>query len=229
MKPINFLSKKTIIFFSSTILLYIVVIIGFYILNFAKSGISDNPVNWGVFGDYIGGLLNPIISLASLVVLGYLTYFMSKQSNEESKKLFFLQQKILAYHELAAYYKDIFLFAQKSNHIFNILPEKLDTNNREKEVLDFISKFQEISFVFSQFYATLITFENRYDHLFKYNFNNQKFDELINLTSKIEENIQNFLEAIKEGKHRNEGNKLIESGIFILLNEVLKELQKELH
>lgn len=36
--------------------------------------LSEDPADWGVFGDFIGGLANPIVSLATLliVVLAYL-------------------------------------------------------------------------------------------------------------------------------------------------------------
>jgi|GEM_PF-4988734 len=46
----------------------VVLAILFYIVNFWSDGISSNPEHWGVFGDYIGGLLNPLIALLALVV-----------------------------------------------------------------------------------------------------------------------------------------------------------------
>jgi len=58
----------------------------FYFLNFWKNPVSENPSDWGVFGDYIGGVLNPVISLISLVLLGYLTYLISTLSDKENFK-----------------------------------------------------------------------------------------------------------------------------------------------
>ncbi len=39
-----------------------------YIFTFHKLPLNENPAAWGSFGDYMGGLLNPIISLFTLVV-----------------------------------------------------------------------------------------------------------------------------------------------------------------
>jgi hypothetical protein len=38
-----------------------------YYLNFGHLSISDKPENWGVFGDYIGGILNPILSFSAFI------------------------------------------------------------------------------------------------------------------------------------------------------------------
>jgi uncharacterized membrane protein len=39
-----------------------------FIVNFFGHSLSDNPSDWGVFGDYMGGVLNPIVALLTLVV-----------------------------------------------------------------------------------------------------------------------------------------------------------------
>ena len=39
-------------------------------INFFKSDFSDDLQSWGVLGDYIGGVLNPVISLITLCALG---------------------------------------------------------------------------------------------------------------------------------------------------------------
>ncbi|MBW3532980.1 putative phage abortive infection protein [Shewanella sp. NKUCC06_TVS] len=38
-----------------------------YYFNFGHLSISDKPENWGVFGDYIGGILNPILSFSAFI------------------------------------------------------------------------------------------------------------------------------------------------------------------
>ena len=53
-----------------------------YIANFRTSQISSNPDDWGVFGDYLGGILNPMIALFNLGILSYLTYVIHK-ANEQ--------------------------------------------------------------------------------------------------------------------------------------------------
>lgn len=45
-----------------------IVLIAAYIWNFNQLPVNENPAAWGTFGDYVGGLLNPLISLFTLVV-----------------------------------------------------------------------------------------------------------------------------------------------------------------
>lgn len=55
-----------------------------YVVFFAfihHTGISRDPGDWGTLGDYFGGLLNPVISFATLVV----AYAVWKQQKEELK------------------------------------------------------------------------------------------------------------------------------------------------
>lgn len=52
-----------------------------YWCNFRGYKLSDSPGDWGVFGDYMGGVLNPLLSIVNLIVLGYLTIFVSEQDN----------------------------------------------------------------------------------------------------------------------------------------------------
>jgi uncharacterized membrane protein len=49
-------------------LLTIVTPVYFYIKDFHEFSRSTNPNDWGTFGDFMGGVLNPIISLLTLVV-----------------------------------------------------------------------------------------------------------------------------------------------------------------
>ncbi|OGB29289.1 MAG: hypothetical protein A3F78_19685 [Burkholderiales bacterium RIFCSPLOWO2_12_FULL_61_40] len=44
------------------------ILIGSYIFAFQKLPVTENPTAWGTFGDYMGGLLNPLISLFTLIV-----------------------------------------------------------------------------------------------------------------------------------------------------------------
>lgn len=55
-----------------------------YVVFFAfihQTGISRDPGDWGTLGDYFGGLLNPVVSFATLVV----AYAVWKQQKEELK------------------------------------------------------------------------------------------------------------------------------------------------
>lgn len=45
----------------------------FYFRNFGKNGLSDKSASWGVFGDYVGGLIGTILSFFSIILI-YVTY-----------------------------------------------------------------------------------------------------------------------------------------------------------
>lgn len=42
-----------------------------YAINFAHLGISPDTTHWGSLGDYVSGVLNPIVAFAALAVLAY--------------------------------------------------------------------------------------------------------------------------------------------------------------
>ena len=55
-----------IITVSVFILLIVVPTIG-YIINFWGTSISKNSSDWGTFGDYFGGILNPVIGITNII------------------------------------------------------------------------------------------------------------------------------------------------------------------
>lgn len=76
-------------------ILYIVVIIGFYLWRFGGDHFSHNPSDWGVFGDFFGGVINPAFSGVTLFFLAR-TYLLQKEEiskGDESNR----QQRYLAY------------------------------------------------------------------------------------------------------------------------------------
>ncbi|PNW27230.1 hypothetical protein [Formosa algae] len=97
------LMKKLIL----PVLVILLIPILIFIANFYKHSVSDSISDWGAFGDFFGGILNTTISFLSLVILAFLTYFVSKQSDLEAKKTNILIRKIDAYHELTEYLPSI--------------------------------------------------------------------------------------------------------------------------
>jgi uncharacterized membrane protein len=68
-------------------LITLVVVYSLYCFNFfTEFGFSKNTTDWGTFGDYVGGILNPIFSFLTLVALLLTLNLQRKQldiSNEE--------------------------------------------------------------------------------------------------------------------------------------------------
>lgn len=59
-----------------------------YTLNFSSHKLSPNPSDWGVFGDYLGGVMNPLLSILNLYVLWKITNLVSNQDNQRALNQF---------------------------------------------------------------------------------------------------------------------------------------------
>ena len=59
----------------------LVVVLGAYLMWFSSAKVSHNSGDWGTLGDYFGGLMNPVVSFATLM----LAYAVWKQQKEERK------------------------------------------------------------------------------------------------------------------------------------------------
>ena len=53
----------------SVALFMFAVVVFSYVLNFHRQYISDDAGDWGTFGDFVGGTLNPFLSFLALVIL----------------------------------------------------------------------------------------------------------------------------------------------------------------
>lgn len=69
----------------TVVILIAVVVFGLYFFNF-HNGISDDNGKWGTFGDYIGGILNPIIAGFAFYLIAK-SYNLQKKELEETRKL----------------------------------------------------------------------------------------------------------------------------------------------
>lgn len=57
-----------------------IIVLSFYFYNFT-GGLSDEQANWGAFGDYIGGALNPIFSFFALIAILLTIVVQSRELN----------------------------------------------------------------------------------------------------------------------------------------------------
>lgn len=51
----------------------VVASIALYLIKFGDNVISSNPENWGQFGDFMGGVLNPLLALINICIFIVLT------------------------------------------------------------------------------------------------------------------------------------------------------------
>lgn len=67
-------------------------IFGFVIIFFQFLWNAEKPENFGVLGDALGGILNPIIAIAS-ALLTFIAFYIQKLANDELKRQFLHTQK----------------------------------------------------------------------------------------------------------------------------------------
>jgi len=58
----------------------------FYIIYFHSHSISKSPADWGVFGDFLGGLINPYVAILTLIVTIYIAVEISKLDDKRNEK-----------------------------------------------------------------------------------------------------------------------------------------------
>ena len=63
------INQKVVILIIFALLLLIALVIGAYIAHFHDHMLASTPAEWGPFGDYVGGLLNPILSFFAFIAL----------------------------------------------------------------------------------------------------------------------------------------------------------------
>ncbi|MCQ9635911.1 hypothetical protein MP477_13210 [Chryseobacterium sp. WG23] len=136
--------------FLSTILVFVVmcilIVVGVYACNLAGNGISKDPEKWGQFGDYFGGVLNPILTIFNLVLVGYLTLKISSIEDNRSKNIMYENVRPLG----------LFSFELSKNslkiHLHNVgvgplIINEFKTYNEieKKEVADFYELINSLS------------------------------------------------------------------------------------
>jgi CRISPR/Cas system CSM-associated protein Csm2 small subunit len=62
-------------------------VFGVYWFYFRDLSISTDPAQWGVFGDYIGGTLNPILSFLTIILLAFTLILQLRQLSISSTQL----------------------------------------------------------------------------------------------------------------------------------------------
>lgn len=65
-----------------------------YYLNFGHLNVSDKPENWGAFGDFIGGILNPLLSFAAFSSILLTIYLQREQLNQNQQQLVMTREEL---------------------------------------------------------------------------------------------------------------------------------------
>jgi hypothetical protein len=197
---------------------------------FYDQDISSDITKWGAFGDYIGATLNIIISLASLIILGYLTHELGKDANEKNKEINILLRKIESYDLISAFIGDI------KRYKINLYQEigKIEHDLSRNPQLNLKKNMQQIN-EFFEFYDDMFymitSLKTKYDHIFKYNFDSQEFTSLVNHITIVHMDVHDIYLRSKDRTFPF--RKMDEKEIFFYRLEsdyikFLSDLQKEL-
>jgi len=79
--PSNIKTKKVV----AVLLVIGLVVLGLYLYKF-RYGLSNDNGDWGTFGDYVGGILNPVIAGFAFYLIAK-TYELQKRELEATRKL----------------------------------------------------------------------------------------------------------------------------------------------
>src|SRR5690606_34898952 len=191
-------NKKIVRLSVAVFLIFIFIPLIFFVVKFMNVSLSSNIEDWGSFGDFFGGILNPIIALIGTIILGYLTYMVSQQSTQENKKLFLFEQRVLAFQKIARLNLEIeegiYKGMLKISHINNLILLKKTNDALEKQSIS--DEF--IHSLFSKLYIELKHFPTINSHLFEYNFNSNEYLTLIELSKKFYFSTSNALKSNNE-------------------------------
>lgn len=116
--------------FLSTILLIIFIVV--FIINFSGQSISNDISDWAQFGDYIGGILNPILTLLNICVFVILTLTIQRIT-DQNNRLSLETSKQIALMSLK--HEELNNFKKEMDQNLNFWQDNLGDVERIKRVL----------------------------------------------------------------------------------------------
>lgn len=218
---IKFLKNHAFISISIFSFILLLVPIVIFINNFGGNTISNDLSDWASFGDFMGGTINIVLSLTSLIILAILTNTVSKQSNQENKNINLLIRRMDSYEILSKYLTEIEL-AHVTGTI-DLGKAKDSLYPHVKRI--FLDKLEERFVVHFELYALLISFRIRFSQLYQYDFDSKSYRNLVEASKKVKNNLM----IISKDDIEFEGDFAKDyEEFFDLFHELLETLKKEL-
>lgn len=171
------MTKKIWIYILAIIVgLLTALILGSYILNFGKYNLSDDPNDWGTFGDYVGGLLNPLLSIVNILITYYIARIVSKFSEKESDKQEQAQLRVIKSQMRFEAWKD---FKSEIDKLFAKINDSIIEQNHDL-----------IKYFVSETVKSIESFKDNYVHLFdnNHNYHVPLVNELNSIVNQINNN-----------------------------------------
>lgn len=230
----NNLNTKVIIIVLVIALILIASPILLFVIYFHSQSVISNLSFWGQFGDFFGGILNPIISFLSLCILGYLTYLFGKNTIEENKNLHYLKLKMETFDELAKFLSCIHL---TNNEIWNVInTAKQETEiKKQKPNYNYTYKKDDLWKYcqdIDKLYTYLSYFNIRFGHLFKYDFNSKEYSGSVSNAFQFYHYAKLIFELssleLSQGHLNEENLKKVINELSVNMNSLIIELKKEI-
>lgn len=146
---------------------------------------SKNIEDWSSFADYISGIGNTLISLASLIMIGFITILLGRDKNDYK-----YEQRNQAYDKLVSYIPKLRIATRMADQIMSdftsqiqwfgeeinqiredeeqlktVNPQTIE-NRRNQFMLELSKEFNEQIIIFYDYHFFLNNFYPRYGHLF---------------------------------------------------------------
>ncbi|WP_306568758.1 hypothetical protein [Flavobacterium lindanitolerans] len=173
--------QKIILLISFTLSLPLLVPIFTYIGNFHELNISDDPEEWGPFGDFFGGVLNTYISFLTLMTTIFIAYEISRLDDRRNEKVLEFEKKRFLNELREAEYRKISIELQR---VASLISENKDEKHIKNELFQ-ISLF-----------LTYFTISN--DHLFPF----LQEDITLNLTDSLKKLSSYYSQTTRKGEDK---------------------------
>lgn len=149
--------EKVLKYFISILIFTAIFMCGFYIRNFYSTPISGDPANWGQFGDYIGGVLNPLLALTNLVVFIFLNNKIQRQEDRNTAENIRIQKvmsdenkqlnKDIAFMQMRR--EELHYFKTEMDNCIKLWNDSPDNKARAKLVFETFQEMQSrLSYLF---------------------------------------------------------------------------------
>ena len=163
----------------------------FFLIYFNENSISNLQSDWADFGTFIGGILTPIISIFSFIILIYIYFEIENLSNKNNHNLYVLQKKMEAFEKLQSYIQNFSQLTIKMHQIRHQVKSKKfkDLVKLNEKTL---SETREVSNSCTDFHFFLKDFSIRYNHIFNKALESNSYIELIKDTDILQSDMTNY-------------------------------------
>lgn len=180
--------------------LLIFFILGLYFYKFHDS-LSDTHNDWAIFGSFFGGVIGPIVTFISIIILILTIYIQNKDSSfKHQQDTFFklLEFFMLALSEVSYTGKSDDVATEKKGEaaikLFSVRLYKRLKRVEEKNILT----LKNVEVEYAKFYHEN---KNSLGHIFRLSYNIIKYVDNSSLTQKEKEQYVSFLKALFSQAH----------------------------